>query len=89
MHAIRGDWATTMAGIVTPCQHSPRWLISHADGAESDTPSRPGHEAGEGLHVVAQRLGHKDAMVTATIYAHVTPKQSRQASDTFTRILDI
>jgi integrase len=46
-------------------------------------------EAGEGLHVVAQRLGHKDAMVTATIYAHVTPKQSRQAADTFTRILDI
>ena len=45
-------------------------------------------EAGEQLHVVAERLGHKDAMVTATIYAHVTPKQSRQASDTFTKIID-
>ena len=44
-------------------------------------------EAGEQLHVVAERLGHKDAMVTATIYAHVTPKQSRQASDTIYRIL--
>lgn len=40
-------------------------------------------EAGVPLHVVAERLGHKDAMVTATTYAHVTPKQSRQAADTF------
>ena len=40
-------------------------------------------EAGEPLHVVAERLGHKDAMVTATIYAHVTPNQSRKAAETF------
>ena len=44
-------------------------------------------EAGEPLHVVAERLGHKDAMVTATIYAHVTPNQSRQAADTISRVL--
>lgn len=31
--------------------------------------------AGIPLHVVAQRLGHRDAMVTATIYAHVTNDQ--------------
>lgn len=37
-------------------------------------------EAGVPLHVVAERLGHKDAMVTATIYAQVTGKQSRAAS---------
>lgn len=30
--------------------------------------------AGVPLHVVAERLGHKDAMVTATIYAKVTGK---------------
>lgn len=45
-------------------------------------------EAGEPLHVVAERLGHRDAMVTATIYAHVTPKQSRRASDTISRVLE-
>ena len=37
-------------------------------------------EAGVPLHVVAERLDHKDAMVTATIYAQVTGKQSRAAS---------
>jgi len=40
-------------------------------------------EAGEPLHVVAERLGHKDAMVTATVYAHVTPKQSKKAANTY------
>ena len=41
-------------------------------------------EAGLPLHVVADRLGHKDAMVTATVYAHVTPKQSAEAAEAFT-----
>lgn len=40
-------------------------------------------EDGEPLHVVAQRLGHKDAMVTATIYAHVTKSQSASAAETW------
>lgn len=44
-------------------------------------------EAGEPLHVVAERLGHRDAMVTATIYAHVTPNQSRKAAETFRGLL--
>lgn len=35
------------------------------------------------LHAVAARLGHKDAMVTATVYAHVTPKQSSMAAEAF------
>ena len=38
---------------------------------------------GEPLHVVAQRLGHRDAMVTATIYAHVSNEQSETASQKF------
>jgi integrase len=46
-------------------------------------------EAGVPLHVVAERLGHKDAMVTATIYAQVTGKQSRAASDVFASIMSI
>ena len=45
-------------------------------------------EAGEPLHVVSERLGHKDAMVTATIYAHVTPEQSRKAADVFRSVLE-
>jgi integrase len=38
---------------------------------------------GEPLHVVANRLGHRDAMVTATIYAHVSDQQAETASSTF------
>jgi integrase len=38
---------------------------------------------GEPLHVVAQRLGHRDAMVTATIYAHVSNEQAETASERF------
>ncbi len=38
---------------------------------------------GEPLHVVAKRLGHRDAMVTATIYAHVTNEQAESASSRF------
>ena len=38
---------------------------------------------GEQLHVVAERLGHRDAMTTATIYAHVSNKQAETASVTF------
>jgi integrase len=38
---------------------------------------------GEPLHVVAHRLGHKDAMVTATIYAHVSNEQRETASERF------
>ena len=38
---------------------------------------------GEQLHVVAQRLGHRDAMVTATIYAHVTNEQGETAASRF------
>jgi integrase len=40
-------------------------------------------EQGEQLHVVAERLGHRDAMVTATIYAHVTSRQAETASNRF------
>jgi len=38
---------------------------------------------GEPLHVVAQRLGHRDAMVTATVYAHVSDQQAETASSRF------
>jgi integrase len=38
---------------------------------------------GEPLHVVAQRLGHRDAKVTATIYAHVSDQQAETASSKF------
>ena len=38
---------------------------------------------GEPLHVVANRLGHRDAMVTATVYAHVSDQQAETASSKF------
>jgi integrase len=39
--------------------------------------------SGKPLHVVAHRLGHRDPMVTATIYAHVDNEQADNASETF------
>jgi site-specific recombinase XerD len=45
-------------------------------------------EAGVPLHVVAQRLGHKDAMVTATIYAHVTNQQAQNVSEVFAKTIE-
>ena len=44
--------------------------------------------AGTPLHVVAQRLGHRDAMVTATTYAHVTSDQEENASITFAKAVE-
>jgi integrase len=43
--------------------------------------------SGTPLHVVAHRLGHRDAMVTATIYAHVTDQQVETASETFAKAM--
>lgn len=40
-------------------------------------------ELGTDLATVAQRLGHRDAMVTATVYAHVTKRQAQNASTRF------
>ena len=37
----------------------------------------------EPLHVVAQRLGHCDAMVTATVYTHATDQEAETASGRF------
>jgi len=44
--------------------------------------------AGTPLHVVAHRLGHRDAMVTATTYAHVTSDQEVNASITFAKAVE-
>lgn len=45
-------------------------------------------EAGEQLHVVADRLGHADSSTTSNIYAHVTDRQRRKGAETFRRIMD-
>jgi integrase len=44
--------------------------------------------AGTPLHVVAQRLGHRDVMVTANTYAHVTPDQAENAARVFARAVE-
>jgi integrase len=38
---------------------------------------------GEQLHVVQQRLGHRDATTTANIYGHCIPGDQRKAADRF------
>ncbi|MFM8503014.1 MAG: hypothetical protein ACKOAJ_04370 [Actinomycetota bacterium] len=43
--------------------------------------------SGTPLHVVAQRLGHRDPMVTATTYAHVTADQAENASVVFAKAI--
>ena len=37
--------------------------------------------AGVPVHVVSQRLGHKDATVTMAVYAHVLPGQQQSAAE--------
>lgn len=44
--------------------------------------------AGVPLHVVADRLGHRDAMVTATIYAHVRADQAESVADIFAKAVE-
>ena len=56
-----------------------RWRLHDARHAHATTLL----EAGEPLHVVAARLGHRDASVTATVYAHVTVRQHAGAADIF------
>ena len=45
-------------------------------------------EAATPLHVVAQRLGHRDAMITATTYAHVTNAQAENAALVFAKAVE-
>jgi integrase len=45
-------------------------------------------EADVPLHVVADRLGHLDAMVTATIYAHVTTARRASTAEVFAAAVD-
>lgn len=42
---------------------------------------------GTPLHVVADRLGHKDSGITSVIYAHVLKKQEVGAADTFAEVM--
>lgn len=44
--------------------------------------------AGVNLHIVAQRLGHRDPMVTATTYAHVTADQATNAAEVFANAVE-
>jgi site-specific recombinase XerC len=38
-------------------------------------------QAGEPVHVVAERLGHSDVNITLNTYAHVPPDMQRSAAD--------
>lgn len=44
-------------------------------------------KAGVPVHVVAARLGHRDAAMTLRVYAHVLSDQARSAAVTFARFL--
>lgn len=46
-------------------------------------------QLGEPLHVVAHRLGDRDAMVTATIYAHIYDEQAETASNKFDNAVSV
>jgi integrase len=43
--------------------------------------------AGEPVHVVAARLGHRNPTVTLTIYAHALPGMQQQAARTLEALL--
>ena len=44
-------------------------------------------QAGTPVKLVSERLGHANAMITLTVYAHVMPGMQRQAADTFGALL--
>lgn len=44
-------------------------------------------QAGTPVKVVSERLGHANAMITLTVYAHVMPGMQRQAADAFGALL--
>lgn len=41
------------------------------------------------LHIVTQRMGHRDAMATAPIYANVINQQAESAYLTFARVVKL
>ena len=43
--------------------------------------------AGEPVHVVSERLGHKSVEITLNIYAHVLPNMQEQAAATLGDLL--
>jgi integrase len=43
--------------------------------------------AREPVHVVSQRLGHANPIITLTVYAHVMPGNQREAANTFARLV--
>ena len=43
--------------------------------------------AREPVHVVSQRLGHANPVVTMTVYAHVMPGNQRETANTFARLI--
>jgi len=45
-------------------------------------------QAGTPVKVVSERLGHANAMITRTVYAHVMPGMQRQAADAFGALLN-
>ena len=45
-------------------------------------------KAGTPLHIVAHRLGHRDPMVTATTYAHITADQAVNVSLVFAKAVE-
>ncbi len=87
------DWVTVRAdgSATTPNAATSAWArFSHKAGVSGfrlhDT--RHTHAThllanGVPLHVVAARLGHRDPMVTATIYAHVLDRQAVDAASAF------
>jgi len=87
------DYVTCLADGTPPMPHSATQAWSRLCRAAGVTTwrlhdARHAHattllESGEPLHVVADRLGHRDASVTATIYAHVTVRQHAGAADVF------
>ncbi len=66
----------------TMLQRSPRlrWCSSYDTSVGSTKET-----TGVLLHVIANRLGHRDAMVTVTIYTHVRADQTESVAEIFAK----
>jgi integrase len=56
-------------------------------GTRGWTQTRLAEEAGIPLHVIARRVGHRDATTILRVYAHVLVGADREAADALAAVL--
>lgn len=64
-----------------------RWVLARSSGSGSGLHATTLLREGVPVHIVAKRLGHKDASVTLNVYADAIPDDDTRAMDVFSRAI--